>query len=268
MIITCPRCETSFSLPEELYKPGKKARCSNCGFIFPMPAQGRAQPSGEPAQNSAAIPSIEAKAPALKKKRPYLFALLAIPLLALLAYGAYLMTNSFSSFPFSGPGQKSGTSSEPAQTVEGKKPPADPVKEAQQTEQERLINSITLEEIRQFLVDNSEMGKLMVIQGFAVNKGEKNRDYISVEVRILDSENKVLASAQQICGVPLTLFQLQTLSEKDLRETLANRTTILVNNTNVPPGGKVPFVVVFPNPTDSMRTFEVQVVGVRESPPS
>lgn len=257
MIISCPSCDTSFSLPEELYKPGKKARCSNCGFVFAMPDHPEPEfPESPFVGETASQPAAEAPPVAKSKKLRIVSILVTIPLVLLLAYGGYLITSAYLLRP-------EGT---PAPSTDGQAAPV--AVPGDMSAQERLVNSITLEEIRQFLVDNMEIGKLMVIQGYAVNTSASNKDYISIEARVLDENNKVLAKVQQLCGVPLSLFQIQSLPEKALQESLNNRTTILVNNTNIAPGGRVPFVVIFPNPPESMRTFEVQVVDVRESPKS
>lgn len=259
MIITCPRCDTSFSLPDELYKPGKKARCSNCGFVFAMPdapeQSYQPEPSSIVGESAPSAASEESPKPAKSGLLRLVSILVTIPLVLLLIYGAYLVLNAYMFQPGS-------TSSSPA-GGNGTTAAAGPL-----SGQDQLVNNISLEEIRQFLVDNMEIGKLMVIQGYAVNNSEVFTDYISIEARVLDGNNKVLAKVQQICGVPLSLFQIQSLPEKALQESLNNRTTILVNNTNIAPNGRVPFVVVFPNPPESMRTFEVQVVDVRESPKS
>ena len=37
MIVACPQCETKFDIPDDKYRPGRKARCSNCGNVFPLP---------------------------------------------------------------------------------------------------------------------------------------------------------------------------------------------------------------------------------------
>lgn len=37
MLVTCPNCQTTFNIPDAAYKPGRKARCSNCGFVFLLP---------------------------------------------------------------------------------------------------------------------------------------------------------------------------------------------------------------------------------------
>ena len=258
MIITCPKCETTFSLPDELYRPGKKARCSQCSVVFAMPAAENAEDVDAPIHANYSFTSGGSDdAGSGSKKGSYIFFGLAGTLVAVLLYGAYLIYSSYTPSP-------PVADSKPAVADTASVPSATALNAQKRTEQ--LINSISLDDIRQFLVDNVEIGRLMVIQGFAVNSGETPKDYIRIEARILDEDNEVLLKTQQVCGVPLTLFQLQTLTEQDLQETLNNRTSILLYNTNVPRDGKVPFVVVFPNPPDSMRTFEVQVVDVQESP--
>ncbi|MCC8194362.1 MAG: zinc-ribbon domain-containing protein, partial [Deltaproteobacteria bacterium] len=37
MIVSCPSCETKFEIPDDKYRPGRKARCSNCGNVFALP---------------------------------------------------------------------------------------------------------------------------------------------------------------------------------------------------------------------------------------
>lgn len=256
MLIVCPRCETTFSLPDTLFNSGKKARCSNCGLVFPMSApQGSPQaPEAEtlppPSPPEAASGTEGAKTSFLLKYRKFLAGGAALFLLLFLGYGAWLVFSSFS--------HDSGESS-----VAGQQTRQDAEARA---DTERLISSVSLDEIRQFQVDNTQIGKIMVIQGIAVNISETNKDFIAIEARILDVNGNTLGEpVQQLCGVPLTLFQLQSLSAEDLKNTLGNRITILTYNTNVPPGGKVPFVVVFPSPPAAMKKFEVRVISVQDA---
>lgn len=37
MIAVCPQCATRFNIPDDKYRPGRKARCSHCGNVFPLP---------------------------------------------------------------------------------------------------------------------------------------------------------------------------------------------------------------------------------------
>lgn len=255
MIIACPRCETSFSLPDELYKPGKKARCSQCGNVFPMPAQ---EPEAvrddiTSAFGDTAAPEMPVP-PALhlwKKHMTALIAAAAVLLLLILGYGGFLMYRSFT------------TASSGTKPVEE---PARDTRPENQAEFEKLINSISLDEVRQFVVDNAKIGRIAVIQGVAINMSQTPKEYIAIEAKLLDSNKRVLAQVRQLCGVPLTLFQLQYLSEAELNQTLTNRIAILTNNTNIPPGGKVNFAAVFTKVPENMRTFEVRVIDVREVP--
>ncbi|MDL2315667.1 zinc-ribbon domain-containing protein [Desulfovibrio sp. OttesenSCG-928-A18] len=258
MLIACPRCETTFSLPDALYKPGKKARCSQCALVFPMPGpdEGGEEKTREPEQPRPASQSTAA-APGGQRRgisglRPVLLGLAVFVLLTLLGYGSYLIYGAFTGSP--GPG------------TAGNGPGAGLSPDAR-AELESRIKSIGLDEIRQFQVDNARIGKVMVIQGVAVNNSSANKDYITIEARLLDINNKVLMTVRQLCGVQPTLFQLQTLSEPELMQTLNNRTSILINNTNIPPQGRVSFVMLFPRPPENTRTFELQVIDVHESPP-
>jgi hypothetical protein len=171
----------------------------------------------------------------------------AAVLLVMLGYGGFLIYGAF--FPETAP-LSGGTEKERTQA---------------DTDSDIRIRDISLEEIRQFMVDNPE-GRLMVIQGLAVNGSAVSKDYIAVGARLLDKDDKVLTGMEQLCGVPLSLFQMQSLTASQLRESLNNRINIMTNNTNIPPGGKVPCVVLFPSPPEAMHTFEVYVLDARDTP--
>jgi hypothetical protein len=250
MFVTCSRCDTTFFLRDELFKPGRKARCSNCRYVFPMYVQPAVQAEftePSPAALKARTGGAGRKA-RFGKTMSAVFALAAAVLLVLLGYGGYLLYGAL----FSAPGD---ASTQPATE-----------QDAARADYERRIKSIALEDIRQFHVDNASAGRLLVIQGLAVNRSDVNKDYIAVEASLLNADNTILSKAEQLCGVPLTLFQLQSLTPAELKEALNSRVTILTNNTEVRPGGKTPFVVIFPSPPKDVRTFEVRVIEARDSP--
>ncbi len=255
MLIVCPRCETTFSLPDALFKPEKKARCSHCGLVFPMAAaQAPPQPEAEkaPAPKEPPADSQKVKPSFFVRWRKALVGGAALLLLLALGYGLWLTYSSYKDDP----AKPSTAETQPGQDAEAQA----------QAEVERLSGSVSLDEIRQFQVDNTQIGKITVIQGVAVNISKTNKDFVIIEARLLDANGKTLGEpVQQLCGVPLTLFQLQSLSGEELKSTLNNRITILTYNTNIAPGGKVPFVVVFPSPPAAMKKFEVRVIGVQEA---
>ena len=259
MLIACPRCETTFTVPDTLYKPGKKARCSNCGLVFAMsasvPEEGLAAAPVEKAQPSPIVaPALDKKTPFHVRYRKVLAGTAALFLLFLLGYGVWLIIGSFTGDPTAPVTERQTQEQKGAEGA------------LAQAESERLLSGISLDEIRQFQVDNTLIGKIMVIQGVAVNVSDSYKDFITIEARILDANGRTLGEpVQQLCGVSLTLFQLQSLSAEELRATLNNRITILTYNTNIAPGGRVPFVVVFPSPPANMKQFEVRVISVRDA---
>jgi hypothetical protein len=202
-------------------------------------------------QASAVVPPVADKKSPLVRYRKPLIGVAALFLLLFLGYGVWLVVGSFS-----------GGSEVPV--VENKKQEQNGT--PAQAENERLLSGISLDEIRQFQVDSAVIGKIMVIQGVAINNSDTYKDFITVEARILDANGNTLGEpVQQLCGVPLTLFQLQSLSIEELQAALNNRITILTFNTNISPGGRVPFVVVFPSPPANMKKFEVRVISVQNA---
>lgn len=259
MEITCPRCETVFAMPDELFAPGKKARCTQCGMIFPM-QQGVAQ-------ETAAQPALGAKvkkplSPRLKLVRN--IAISALFAVTLLAGGWWAYTNFLSS-----PSAPQDAAEQAEQLAEQKDGQGGGT--ADQTGQEdgpapSPIKDVTISELRQSLVDNIHLGTLVVLQGHVTNASNVNKANVIVDAWLTDADGKVLTHQKQLCGVSLDLYQLQSLDQTHLTEALNNRVQLLSNNANVPPGGQVPFTVIFTSLPDKMFRFHLRVVDAQNVP--
>ena len=110
------------------------------------------------------------------------------------------------------------------------------------------------------------MGRGFVIEGKVVNEFPEPKELVTVEAAIYDKDKKTLATKKQLGGVQLSLFQLQVLSEKEMESFLNNKVEILTNNTNVPRGGEVPFMVLFYAPPEGVAEFGVRIVDVKDMP--
>ncbi len=246
MIIACPTCETSFALPDDLYRPGRKARCSNCGSVFPMPDFLEDPPPGVGAVPPPPPPRPEVQV--VRKKHTLLIAAVVLICFVGIGYGGYMIYRSVTA---PSPGAAQTAAQEEAR---------------RQAEFEALVRGIDLGTPQQFVVDNDKLGRMVVIQGTAVNNLKKAVDFITVEAQLRDGEKRPLVSVRQVCGVTLTLFQLQVLSEQELQAALNNKVVIYTNNIKVPSGGSVPFTVVFTHPPDAMASYVIQVADVKKSP--
>lgn len=138
----------------------------------------------------------------------------------------------------------------------------------QQNEQDiaKQVELLTMRNVRQYYVDNEKVGKVFVVEGRVVNEFPQQKELITLEAAIYDKDKKALAVKKQLGGVQLSLFQLQVLSEKEMESFLNNKVEILTNNTNVPRGGEVPFMVLFYAPPEGVAEFGVRIVDARDVP--
>jgi predicted Zn finger-like uncharacterized protein len=287
MIVQCPNCAAKFNLPDEQFREGAKARCSLCKHVFELNAD--QEPSDRFADEEAVetqeeggyeIPDDLASASAedltdgdgtdededsgmdlgfdldddqkkkkkkSKKKGGKSKALLVVlALLLLLGGGAaalWLLAPQY--IPFLELG--------------GQEPQAETVSPED-------IKNIALQNVRQYYVNNEKVGSLFVIEGKVVNNFQTAKELIKIRASLFDEQGVELDSKERLAGTTVSLFQLQMLSQDELETKLTNKVEILTNNTNIPPGGEVPFMAIFYNPPESVREFLVKVVEAKNPP--
>ena len=235
MEIACPSCSSKFNLPDAAVRPGAKLRCTVCSNVFPLPApEGGAD--GASGQQPAHDPLQMAK-PARSKK------IVLIGLLVLVILGG------------AGGGglwwYLKGRGNIPAA-------PASALSSAQKVER------LTMRNVRQYYVTNDKTGPISIIEGKVVNGFPAPKELIEVEAALYGQDRSPLVSKRQFAGTSLSLFQLQVLGEKELEAFINNKLEVLTNNTNIPPGGEVPFMVLFYNPPPTVAEFGVKIVDVRD----
>ena len=224
MEVKCPSCTSRFNLPDQLAKPGVKLRCSVCKTVFAFEPESHLADQGP-------LPEMP-----VKKKLPLGKLVLVLALVLACAGGGWWYYTTA-------------------------KTPAKP-----QTEQDiaKKVELLTMRNVRQYYVDNEKVGKVFVIEGRVVNEFPQPKELITIEAAIYDKDKKPLATKKQLGGVQLSLFQLQVLSEKEMESFLNNKVEILTNNTNVPHGGEVPFMVLFYAPPEGVTEFGVRIVDARD----
>ncbi len=236
MIIVCPNCSTRFSLSDAQARPGIRLRCSVCKHIFPLPKNSAPQalqplveePLG--GSDSRSRVSLEEHLTIPKEPSHWLRNLFLFLLLLLCGAGCWYWK-------------------EELLALVGIQPD--------------FSKNVAIVDIRNFPVTNEKVGPLTVIEGKLVNKAREPIERIQVEVTLQDTGKKVLASKRQIAGNTVSLFQLQVNSETELDQALNNNLGLLSNNTNVAPGGTVPFMVIFSNPPSDAKEYSAKVVDAR-----
>ncbi len=274
MIITCPQCETSFAISDEVYKPGRKARCSHCSFVFPMPPMQTEEPEADESYDDplASTPDAFSDAPAAENQplssspapkkgllakllgqKPYIKGLVLACCCMGLVGGGFML---YKGFIASSAAQKQTVSEAEVKARREMR-----MKEAgARVEQDKAVSSITLLDVRQTVIENEKIGALVVIEGTARNDFAEPRSLITVEARLLNKEGIVLARSEQDCGISLNLTQLQVLTKAELLTALNNKIAIFATNTNVQPRQTVPFIIVFPKVPEDFYSYEVRPV--------
>lgn len=286
MILVCPRCDTNFSLPDELYKEGRKARCSQCGNVFHMPSlpapdgpaseaaasqppprtgegpaekPGKAAPAGTPSQAGKGRRAGILQQGESSKTSLAIFLAVCLICLAGLGYGGYMLYKTL----LASPPAVVETGGPPA-VSSGETPEEKAVREAQEARER--VRHLALDDVSQFVIDNENLGRLVVIQGRVVNNFTTPKELIWVEAKLFDREGKVLSSAKQIAGVSLSAFQLGVLNAREMTAALNNKVEVLLNNINIQPGGSTPFMVVFQGQPEGMYEYEVRPIDASDPP--
>lgn len=236
MEVKCPQCSSRFNLPDAAARPGAKLRCAVCKTVFSLPGGDASAQAPAPKQKRKEAPA--EPLPELGKKRggrrKLWLALLVLLLLCGAGAGAYYY------YFF----------------LHKETPPSE-------ADIAKKVELLTMRNVRQYNVLNEKVGKVFVIEGKVVNEFPEPKELIALEGAIYDKDKKPLAVKKQLAGTQLSLFQLQVLSEKEMEAFLNNKVEILTNNTNVPPGGEVPFMILFYDPPDDVAEFGVKIVDVK-----
>lgn len=232
MEIKCPSCSSRFNLPDSLAKPGSRLRCSVCSNVFQLPGQEKPQSQKSVSAQKDSLPQMAAP----KKGKSKLVWALAILCLLCAAGGAGAY------FYLYQPSEK------PAEEDIAKK-----------------VEMLTMRNVRQYNVLNEKVGKVFVIEGKVVNEFPSPKELIELEGAIYDADKKPVGIKKQLAGTQLSLFQLQVLSEKEMESFLNNKIELLTNNTNIPPGGEVPFMILFYDPPENVAEFGVKIVDVKDA---
>ncbi len=252
MIITCPQCNTRYRLADHLLKEhGGTVRCSRCGHVFhaPPPAADT-QPSGDEAPLPTEAEERSRASLRQSTLRPRRFLLLLLLLLLMLVV---LLVVLFASGNVSFPQLKSrlpffGEGSQPSSLSRKTGAPLND------------LSQITFTDVRQYLVDNEKIGRLLVIEGKAVNESPVPVEMIKIQSEIFADNGTTLQRKSFYCGNTLSLFQLQVLDQAEMESALQSKVGVLTNNSNLGPEQEAPFMTVFFNPPESMAEFSLKVI--------
>jgi pilus assembly protein FimV len=116
-------------------------------------------------------------------------------------------------------------------------------------------------DINNKFVENSKIGKLLVITGKAKNGYSDARSYISITGKLY-TKGKILSKTKTVyCGTILSELELQNMDLDSINNRLSNRFGDNKSNIKVKANTIIPFMVVFADLPENLDEFTIEVVG-------
>ncbi len=255
MIVQCEQCLTRFRLdPSNIKGAQAKVRCSQCGHVFLIskpeyeesepapvaPARAVREPEYEEDEYEEAYASVRRKP---RRRRASAgggygvwlkLAIFIIPILILAAGAAYY----FFLRPHSGTPNKG------------------PIKAQVDTSYKNIV----LTAAEGYFKENQKAGTLFIIKGVAQNKNKQPVDFVKLRGILHDTNAKAVMERDVFAGNLFTEEELTDLPIEKIQERSQNQRGFNNANFNVPPGGSVPFMIVFDSIPKNLAEFTVKVV--------
>lgn len=257
MIIQCPKCGAKFRFPQsEFTGEGIWLKCGSCGNVFFLDNPGQAAPGpdmpGTEAPPGGASPEMNGEEDDIAdgSRRPGKLLAVLSALGILLA--VFLVTGGIYYFFFPEVGGRLLNRAAhyiPFSSQLGlgeKKPPA-------------VQPGIDFLNVREKFVKNWVLGDIMVIQGIAVNKTDRNASLLKIKAKLLDPSGKFIAESSSYAGSTFTDEELTNLTEREITGKLSNTEGSEFPNRNIAPETSIPFVVVFVKPPPKASEYIVEL---------
>lgn len=116
-------------------------------------------------------------------------------------------------------------------------------------------------DINNKFIENSKIGKLLVITGKAKNGYSDARSYISVTGKLY-AKGKILSKTKTVyCGTILSELELQNMDLDAINKRLSNRFGDNQSNIKIKANAIIPFTVVFADLPENLDEFTIEVAG-------
>ncbi len=117
--------------------------------------------------------------------------------------------------------------------------------EKEQSPQPPVAALIKIEEVNQRFIVNMIAGVMRVVEGTAVNHSGHPVARLQVKITLEDAQGRKLGENQAFAGNVLPDTDLMVLPEAEISARLANPAGSQAVNDRIPPGGRIPFMIVW-----------------------
>jgi predicted Zn finger-like uncharacterized protein len=245
MIVTCDACKTQFNLdPERLRGVRSKVRCSRCGHVFmlvreeeallDMDLAGDIDLSEEETPIPPPLPKpagLSAPQQTFRGKRWIIWLAVLIALSAgLLGLASYLTSHPQDKAPAG-----------PTDTASVK----------------------VLDTTQPFFLENAHAGQIFVVEGEVENQSAKPISFVLIEGKLFNTTNRVSITQRCYAGNAMSREELSRMNITEIQNRMMNREGKSMLNVKIPPGKRIPFVLVFHNLPElkALSDYSVEVIS-------
>lgn len=123
--------------------------------------------------------------------------------------------------------------------------------------------SIQLSDLNGYFVTRGKETRIFVVEGKATNRLKAPCSFLRVSGTLFDEKGEVTARETGYCGNVLNVRELQSYSQKAIRERLSNAYGTTLSNLNLEPDQSLPFMLVFFDPPANIAEYSVEVLDYK-----
>lgn len=127
---------------------------------------------------------------------------------------------------------------------------------------EEARRNIELLDVEESVHDNWIAGKILLVEGIAMNNSDYTLSSIRVKGKLMDTNRNIVAEAEAYCGNLLSGEELRNLTRREIERELRMPSGRDRRGVTIPPGGPIPFMIAFVNPESEAGRFAVELVDI------
>ena len=117
--------------------------------------------------------------------------------------------------------------------------------------------------ITHYYINNSEKGRVLVVEGVVINNSEVPKGQIQVRLTLYDSTGAGIGTYTSYCGNILTVTELETLPGNQIRARLDQPTGDEMANARLDPGKPIKFMLVIFDIPENTAGYDVIIVNAQ-----
>jgi len=120
-----------------------------------------------------------------------------------------------------------------------------------------------LDTTQAFFLENTHVSQIFVIEGEVENLSAKPVSFVLVEGKLFNTTNRVAITQRCYVGNAMTRDELARLNITEIQNRMMNREGKSLANVKIPPGKRVPFMLVFHNLPElkALSDYSVEMIS-------